>query len=289
MDAAISFDGWHFDDLNNETPPSYHARPSIYPFKFNITLSPNLTVNLESQSTNNSILEIGSNVYLNGTVLSRGLSPSPLNGTLILEMRRADISGPFVELSSWYLNNSSWGSNPGEFSITWPFSAAEVPIPAGPVDVRFQFDSDDLNANDQEQFSDTFGIRSFVVFDYELPFAIRGREYSVDVLLEDHTGSSFASFEGDYNLLFDGVLEWNQTDPDAGRVTPTFTPTWNMAPGDYDWNLSYAGSTWLSANSTSGVLRVRGLANATANLSSCLLYTSPSPRDQRGSRMPSSA
>ena len=26
-----------------------------------------------------------------------------------------------------------------------------------------------------------------------------------------------------------------------------------------------------------------------AHLSSCLLYTSPSPRDQRGSRMPSSA
>ena len=25
MDAAISFNGWHFDDLNNETPPSYHA------------------------------------------------------------------------------------------------------------------------------------------------------------------------------------------------------------------------------------------------------------------------
>ena len=45
-------------------------------------------------------------------------------------------------------------------------------------------------------------------------------------------------------------------------------PDMNMAPGDYDWNLSYAGSTWLSANSTSGVLRVRGLANATANLSS---------------------
>ena len=30
-------------------------------------------------------------------------------------------------------------------------------------------------------------------------------------------------------------------------------------------------------------------AAATANEESCLLYTSPSPRDQRGSRMPSSA
>ena len=108
---TISFDGWHFDDLNNETPPSYHARPSNYSFKLNITLSPNLTVDLEAQSTNNSILEIGSNVYLNGTVLSRGRLLATKRDTY-LGNEEADISGPFVELSSWYLNNSSWGLIP---------------------------------------------------------------------------------------------------------------------------------------------------------------------------------
>ncbi|MEC8998576.1 MAG: transglutaminase domain-containing protein, partial [Candidatus Thermoplasmatota archaeon] len=267
MDAAISFQGWHFEDLNNATLPSYHALPGILPFKLNITLSPNLTVGIQSQGQNNSILEIGSNIYLNGTVLSRGPSPSPLNGTLILEMRRADLSGPFQELTTWYLNDSSWGSTPGDFSIAWPFSASDVPLPAGPVDVRLQFDSDDLNSNDQEQFVDVYGIRSFVVFDYELAFAIRGREYAVDVLLEDHTGSSFAPFDGEYTLLFDGDLVWNETDPDAGRVTPTFTPSFGMIPGDYFWNLSYGGSTWLSPNSTSGLLRVRGMGNASASVS----------------------
>ena len=34
---------------------------------------------------------------------------------------------------------------------------------------------------------------------------------------------------------------------------------------------------------TDGIARIHGLTEA------CLLYTSPSPRDQRGSRMPSSA
>ena len=267
IDAAISFQGWHFDDLNNASSPSFHALPGVLPFKLNITLSPDLTVDIQSQGQNNSILEIGSNIFLNGTVLSRGPSPTPLNGTLILEMRRADISGPFQELATWYLNNSSWSSTPGEFSITWSFSASEVPLPAGPVDVRVQFDSDNLNSNDQEQFVDNYGIRSFVVFEYELPFAIRGREYVVEVLLEDHTGSSFASFDGSYTLLFDGESVWNETDPDAGRITPTFTPSFSMDPGDYDWNLSYGGSTWLSTNSTSGILRVRGMGNATVNLS----------------------
>lgn len=267
MSAELSFQGWHFEDLNNNTPPSYHALPGSKTFEFNITLSPNLSVVMESEGENNSILEIGRDVYLNGTVISRGPSPVPLNGTLILQMRRADISGPFVTLSSWYLDNSSSGQSPENFSIIWPFSASDVPLPAGPVDVRILFDSDDLNANDEEQFVETFGIRSFVVFNYELTPAIRGREYSIDVLLADHTGSSFASFSGNYTLLFDEENVWNLTDPDAGRITPTFTPGFAMQPGDYFWNLSYLGSTWLSPNSTSGMVRVRGIANASAVLS----------------------
>ena len=199
-------------------------------------------------------------------MLSRGPSPTPLNGTLFLEMRRSDISGPFEQLSSWYLNSSSWWSSPGEFSISWLFGSSDVPLPAGPVEVRFQFDADDLNANDQEQFSDIFGIRSFVVFDYTLPPAIRGREHNTDVFLTDHTGSSFASFEGDFNLDFAGDSVWNQTDPDSGRITTSFTPELDMDPGDYAWELSYGGSTWLSPNSTSEIVRVKGLANASATL-----------------------
>ena len=42
-----------------------------------------------------------------------------------------------------------------------------------------------------------------------------------------------------------------------------------------------------AAGAVTGLLR--GAAAAAADLEACLLYTSPSPRDQRGSRMPSSA
>ena len=35
--------------------------------------------------------------------------------------------------------------------------------------------------------------------------------------------------------------------------------------------------------------KLQDVLSTTTNLASCLLYTSPSPRDQRGSRMPSSA
>ena len=46
---------------------------------------------------------------------------------------------------------------------------------------------------------------------------------------------------------------------------------------DCDWLIIGAGYTGLSA------------ARKLGHLYPCLLYTSPSPRDQRGSRMPSSA
>jgi len=266
INASISFLGWHSDDLNNATPPSYHARPNSLPLMLNITLSPNLSVNLESQGLNNSILEVDNQIFINGTVLSRGDSPTTLNGTLILEMRRSDIAGPYTQLNSWYLNNSSWLSPSGDFAISWGFDADEVPLPAGPVDVRFQFDADDLFANDQEQFSDEFGIRSYVEFNYTLHPEPRGVEARVDVFLTDHTGSSFASFDGLFNLDFDEESVWSETDPSTGRLAVSWTPELDMVAGDYSWILNYSGSTWLQSESVEDSVRIQGLANVTATL-----------------------
>ncbi|MEC7700543.1 MAG: transglutaminase-like domain-containing protein, partial [Candidatus Thermoplasmatota archaeon] len=266
INASISFLGWHEDDLNNATPPSYHAQPSAISLMFNITLSPNLSVTLEAQGSNNTILEIDNSIFLNGTVLSRGENPSTLNGTLILEMRRLDIAGPYTTLSTWYLNDTSWAPpSSGDFAINWSFSAAEVPLPAGPVEVRIQFDAEGLFANDQIQFSE-YGIRSFVEFNYTLSPKPRGIQAEVEVILTDHTGNSFASFEGAYNLDFDGIDAWNETDPSSPRLVVAWSPAWNMEPGDYDWFLNYSGSTWLQPASSQETIRIRGLANASASI-----------------------
>ena len=55
-----------------------------------------------------------------------------------------------------------------------------------------------------------------------------------------------------------------------------------------------SGFPWVIIGSSLSLwLKEEGLSRSTIvdldNPSSCLLYTSPSPRDQRGSRMPSSA
>ena len=50
------------------------------------------------------------------------------------------------------------------------------------------------------------------------------------------------------------------------------------------------GATFLVFSKAQPEKSLRGfVAPSTGNASACLLYTSPSPRDQRGSRMPSSA
>ena len=49
------------------------------------------------------------------------------------------------------------------------------------------------------------------------------------------------------------------------------------------------GAEVLYAQTDSLFIRLPGRSHAEAAAEGCLLYTSPSPRDQRGSRMPSSA
>ena len=48
----------------------------------NVTPAPNLDIVLEGPSSNNSLLEINDSIFMNGTVLSRGLNPAPMEGTL---------------------------------------------------------------------------------------------------------------------------------------------------------------------------------------------------------------
>ena len=50
------------------------------------------------------------------------------------------------------------------------------------------------------------------------------------------------------------------------------------------------GSTYVPLSSENAVIRNATVFDGLGNMfKNCLLYTSPSPRDQRGSRMPSSA
>ena len=66
-------------------------------------------------------------------------------------------------------------------------------------------------------------------------------------------------------------------------------------PRDLEFHPGRANELWIANRATDSITIVHntGLENQISenrqDSNSCLLYTSPSPRDQRGSRMPSSA
>ena len=266
INASLAFLGWHQDDLNNATPAEYHLRPHSVAFNFNITPSPNLTVSLEGIDANNSILDIDRFVFVNGTVQSRGPNPDPLNGTLTFQMRRTGTNGPYMTLATWYLNGSNWTGQPGEFSLSWNFTATSVNIPSGEVEVKFTYDAEGLFAADEVTYPSTFGIRSYVEFSYQLAPASRGNLAVIDVQLSDHTGTSVADFAGIYTVDFNGTQVWNTTDPASGRFSVTWIPAWDIVPGDYDWELNFSGSTWLLPASSFDQIRIQGRANVTVNM-----------------------
>ena len=72
----------------------------------------------------------------------------------------------------------------------------------------------------------------------------------------------------------------NFLDTDGGIMV-----TASHNPADYN-GMKIVGSGARPISMDSGLQEIKGLAE---QLSSCLLYTSPSPRDKRQSRMPSSA
>ena len=98
----------------------------------------------------------------------------------------------------------------------------------------------------------------------------------------------------------DAVVPFSVTDSNGGMITPTvtFQPV-NPAPDAVDETVTTGFETPVIvdplANDTDPdadpleITEINGVLLTPGTVQSCLLYTSPSPRDQRGSRMPSSA
>ena len=82
------------------------------------------------------------------------------------------------------------------------------------------------------------------------------------------------------------TAEWAALGIRANTVAPTVVLT---AMGKAIWEGTPQGDEMLKRLPMRRFARPEEVADVVAFLASCLLYTSPSPRDQRGSRMPSSA
>ena len=263
IDARLWFAGWREDGLDLSSNPP-HVRPLGVDFQMNVTLAPDLSISLEGQSSNSSLLGINEDVWINGTAFSRGSTPEPMNGTLYVDIRSASSSGDFTPITSWYLNDTVWTGQAGNFQITWNFSENEVPIPSGLIDVRFRYQADGLFASDFEIFEDEFGILGYLKLEYSLEPSLRGVETIVPVQLTDHTNTPLQEYPGNFTLDYDGVLEWSQEGSSESQIQVVWTPGdgVNVSAGDYSWQLNYTGSQYLKPLVESNLHRLQAEAQA---------------------------
>ncbi|MBK39566.1 MAG: hypothetical protein CMB50_05015 [Euryarchaeota archaeon] len=279
LPAVIEFPGWHVDGLHLVAPPTYHALPSTYNLNFNISAAPNLTATLEGPGTNNSLLSVDENLYINGSVLSRGQSIVPMEGTLWLQMRMNGSSGPMENITSWVLNSSTWSSSPGNFSLVWNFTVADAQmLDPGFLDVELLFIPDALGASDiaglQEQATTSglsYGLQTILTIEYNIGPLERGTDATSSIGLTDHRGNYVLPANGTYLSTFNGQLIATNTSVDAesGSLIIDWIPDPTTPVGDYIWYTNYSSSTqWYKDATSQGDVRVTGLIIISSTLAS---------------------
>ena len=117
---------------------------------------------------------------------------------------------------------------------------------------------------------------------------------NVDVMSEEQVDAAFAKARaaiGQERILVNcaGTADAVKTvsrDKKTGEIRPCAADRFNRII-----QINLVGTFRCIAKSAAGMLTLAPLADGDrgAIVNTCLLYTSPSPRDQRGSRMPSSA
>lgn len=270
LNATIEFPGWHADGEHLLTPPVYHARPASLALQFNVSPAPDLTATFESVDANSSLVIVDDDTFINGTILSRGLNPAPMNGTLYLQMRQNGSGGPMENITSWTMNSSNLHPTTGAFSIQWLAStSALASIGPGYIDVELLFVPDDLDATDVANLSAGYGLKSYIVWDITEASVPRGQQTTTWINTLDHTQGFSLDMNGTYTAEFEGQVVNTTTDPSGGGYVFDWTPDANLPAGDFILYVNYTStSPWYFSSGSTTLIRVMGTVSVTATLSS---------------------
>ena len=96
--ATMGFSGWQDTSVPGATPAPFHLNPTTTSIVLNVTDAPNLTATIEGPLTNNSILLLDNDVWVNGSALSLGASPTALTGDLQFAVRANDSGDAWMEV-----------------------------------------------------------------------------------------------------------------------------------------------------------------------------------------------
>ena len=259
ISATLGFSGWQ-DTSQSVGGPAFHLRSTTHAITMDIRDAPNLTAVIEGPGVDNSLLQIGELVYLNGTAQSFGASPTALSGNLSFGMRELNGGGTFVELFNQSIN--------GAFAITHILDASTTFVRAGDVELELVFYPDNLDATDSLNTSGTsWFLQGILFFDLQATSQLRGLDVGIIVQVSDHLGGELElNLTGDFTFDFDGSTVNTTTDPGSSTISPTFATASNLAAGDYAFDMSFSGNDFFLASSNATTLRIMGTVDITVSV-----------------------
>ncbi|MAI39755.1 MAG: hypothetical protein CMA09_00470 [Euryarchaeota archaeon] len=260
ISATLGFSGWQDTQISSITPPQFHLRPSTTPILLDIRDAPNLTATLEGPLSNNSILLLNDDIWINGSTLTTGASPVAMPGNLSFSIRPNGSSQDWVQIFNLSVN--------GTFSIQHFLDSADAQIRAGITEIQLRFFPDAIEATDDANLTagGPYLLRGLLEFSIQSTSQLRGFDAVVVVTMNDHRGeTSDLLASGNFDFIFNGTWVNTTVDPESETLSITWLVDSTLPAGDYGFEISFNGSELYQPSSIT--LSVRVAAEIAWNLS----------------------
>ena len=252
LSATLGYSGWQDTSVGGIPLEPFHLAPTTQAITINVTDAPNLTATIEGPLTNNSILLLDDDLWVNGSAVSFGVTPTALAGDLQLSMRANNSGDAWFEIFNISVN--------GAFSIQHFLPANSTMVGAGELEMRLRFYPSSLPATDDANLTATFPffLRGFLNFEVVETTQIRNFEGALEIRITDHRGTEQGLIlQGDFDFSFNGSWFNTTSDPESTTVDLVVPVPATMFAGDYPVDISFNGSDHYQPSIGAGMTRVQ--------------------------------
>ena len=248
--ATLGFSGWQDTSVPGATPATFHLNPTTTSIVLNVTEAPNLTATIEGPLTNKSIILLGDDIWVNGSALSLGTTPTALAGDLQFSIRANDSGDQWLEMFNLSVS--------GTFSFQF-LMPTNVMVAAGAIETRLRFFPSTLPATDDADMTvdPPFFLRGLLTFVVQDSSQVRGQDALVSVQINDHRGiAASPNLLGNYDFSFNGSWFNTTVDPELDLLELVLPLDANLISGDYPIGISFNGSSFYQPSTGFGSIRV---------------------------------
>ena len=248
--ATLGFSGWQDTSVPGATPATFHLNPTTTSIVLNVTEAPNLTATIEGPLTNKSIILLGDDIWVNGSALSLGTTPTALSGDLQFSIRANDSGDQWLEMFNLSVS--------GTFSFQF-LMPTNVMVAAGAIETRLRFFPSTLPATDDADMTvdPPFFLRGLLTFVVQDSSQVRGQDALVSVQINDHRGiAASPNLLGNYDFSFNGSWFNTTVDPELDLLELVLPLAANLTSGDYPIGISFNGSSFYQPSTGFGSIRV---------------------------------